>query len=221
MNSLFGVVLRLRSMLEHVPAGLFTFAALLGAFFHVPIIKPRTFLTALATGFRTGGANEVGEHALPRRDTGGRGAMIAAVQTGSQSVRVLFFPLGKQMPAMGRTGIAGALAVVAGFGALLKGLRVMLEARGRFVPHACSAQSKGRHQAHRRKKSGTHSCTSKEDPKVYRQKRSRRQKHGTFFAIFCCVYGREDQSDEFVREYNTSPDTPFRPQDGHGTAGRD
>jgi hypothetical protein len=127
-------------MFEHLPAGFFAFAALLGALFHVLIVKLRAFLAATLTGFGAVVADEVAEDALPRRDACGSGTEISAIQTRSQSGFVIFFSLSKQVPAMGCTGIAGALTVVAGLGTLLEGMSMMLGAGGLLRRHERQTQ---------------------------------------------------------------------------------
>ncbi len=115
-------------MLEHLSAGFFALAAFFGAFFHVLILKLGAFRTAAAAGFRTGGADEVGEHTLPGRDARGGGTMVGTIQTRAQGGFVFFFPLGEQVPTMRCTGIAGSLTIAASFGAMLKGMSMMLVA---------------------------------------------------------------------------------------------
>jgi hypothetical protein len=131
---------RRRNVLEHLSAGFFTLAALLGAFFHVFIVLLRTLLAASAARFGAGGADQVGEHALPRRDTGGRGAVIGTVQARLQRGLVFFLALSEQPGAVIRTGATGALTVFTGFGALLESLGMMFVAGGWLLRPACRTQ---------------------------------------------------------------------------------
>lgn len=173
----FGVVLCLRCVLEHLAASSFALAAFLGALFHVLIVvKLRALLAASTTGFSTGVADEVGEHALARGDTRGGGAMVGAIQTGSQSGLVLLFSLGDHVLAMGCAGIAGALTVAAGFGASLVGMSMMLLTRRLVIRSAESTQGQQGRHARQRSRKCPHRCTSKEDPKVYPTSRRQRQK---------------------------------------------
>src|SRR5579871_2481822 len=129
---------------EHFSAGLFTLAALLGAFFHVLILLLRTLLATSAACFGAGGADKVGEHALPRCDTGGRRAVIGAIQTRLQRGLVFFLALREQLGAMGCTGTTGDLTLFTGLGAMLEGMCVMLVAGGLLCCPASHAQGQGR-----------------------------------------------------------------------------
>jgi hypothetical protein len=150
-------------VLEHLSAGFFTFAALLSAFFHVLIVLLRTLFAASAACFGAGGADQVGEHALPCRDTGGRRAVIGAVQTRLQGGLVLFFTVGEQPGAVVRTGTTGALTLIAGFGTVLEGLGMMFVAGGLHFRPASRTQSQGRHHAQQSQSIASHGYTSKKD----------------------------------------------------------
>jgi hypothetical protein len=80
-------------MLEHLAARFFALAALFRALPHVFIIVLRTFLAASAACLRTGCADEVGEHTLPRGDTGRSGAVVGTIETSLQRNLVFFLAL--------------------------------------------------------------------------------------------------------------------------------
>jgi hypothetical protein len=77
---LFGVISKARlltarwKVLEHLPAGFLTLAALRRAFFHMLVVELRALLAAAGAGLRASLADEIAENATPRRYMGGRAA---------------------------------------------------------------------------------------------------------------------------------------------------
>ncbi len=108
-------------MLEHIPARLLAFTALVGTFLHYRIILLSALIAALLTSVRTRLADEVRKRSSARNDAGSGGTERRTILTRLECGQVFLFATGDQLGTVGGTHVARPLAFVARLRTCLKG----------------------------------------------------------------------------------------------------
>jgi hypothetical protein len=122
-----GAFVALAYVLEHLPAGLFTAAALFRTGLHMLIFREALArLVASCTRVGTGMADKIGERPMAGNDAGGGAAHITAVPTGLQRVEMVGLAICQQMSAVSRTRFARPAASRTRGGTFLEHSAVLL-----------------------------------------------------------------------------------------------